>query len=429
MLPAIRGDEHLYPVPKFDLGKSDVKDFMNELIGFHEQFADCFQRSESRAHFFNYMAGQFSPLERKSIEPIALAVKDGNVRAMQRFVSDAPWDDEKMITKYRSLVNDDLGSPDGALIFDESGFVKKGQDSIGVARQYCGTIGKVDNCQVGVFAAYVSEHGYSLTDKRLFIPKKWFTDDYLQRRAKCKLPVDTVFRTKPQLAVEMLNAVVEENVLPFKYVLADSMYGISPEFIEAVEALPGKTYFVSVPEDTMCWLKRPITMTKQYLWGGKTRTKTVLIDPESKPISVNELARNINDYFWYRRKVSEGTKGPIVYEYTRRQVILSAAGLPQKTVWLLIRRTLDDKPKYSFFISNASASTRLKTLIWLSGLRWAIEQCFEEAKTELGMDHYEIRKFTGWHHHMLTCMLAHYFLWHLKIRLGEKSTLYYSIAA
>ena len=429
MLPVTRSNEHLYAVPKFDLGKGDIKEFMNELSGFHEQFADCFQRSESRNHFFNYMAGQFSPLERKSIEPIALAVKDGNVRAMQRFVSDAPWDDDKMVIKYRSNVNDDLGSPDGALIFDESGFVKKGQDSIGVARQYCGTIGKVDNCQVGVFAAYVSEHGYSLIDKRLFIPEKWFADDYLQRRIKCKLPVDTVFHTKPQLAVEMLGAIVEENILPFKYVLADSLYGISPEFIEAVEALPGKTYFVSVPKDTLCWLKRPMTITKEYLWGGKARSKTVLVDPESKPISVDELAKNINDYFWYRRKVSEGTKGPIIYEYTRRQVILSVAGLPQKTVWLLIRRTLDDEPKYSFFISNASASTRLKTLIWLSGLRWAIEQCFEETKTELGMDHYEVRKFTGWHHHMLTCMLAHFFLWHLKIRLGKKSTIYYAIAA
>jgi len=429
MLPVIRCKEHLYSVPKFDLGKGDIKNFMNELSGFHEQFADCFQRSESREHFFKYMAGQFSPLERKSIEPIALAVKDGNVRAMQRFVTDAPWDDNKMIAKYRNLVNDDLGSPDGAIIFDESGFIKKGQDSIGVARQYCGTAGKVDNCQVGVFAAYVSEQGYALIDKRLFIPKKWFTDAYFERRRKCKLPEEAVFRTKPQLAVEMLGDIVQQDALPFKYVLTDSLYGISPEFIEAVEALPDKTYFVQVPKDTLCWLKRPMTITKQYFWGGKTRTKTLLVDQDSKPISVEELAGNINDYFWYRRKVSEGTKGPIVYEYTRRKIILSAAGLPQKNVWLLIRRTLDSEPQYSFFISNASASTRLETLVWLSGLRWAIEQCFEENKSELGMDHYEVRKFTGWHHHMLTCMLAHFFLWHLKIRLGKKSTVYYAIAA
>jgi len=348
---------------------------------------------------------------------------------MQRFVSDAPWDDDKILSKYRSLVNDDLGSSDGALMFDESGFVKKGQDSIGVAKQYCGTIGKVENCQVGVFAGYVSENGYAMVDKRLFLPEKWFADDHLDRRKKCKLPEGTAFKTKPQLAAEMLNEIDEENNLPFKYVLGDSLYGASPEFIEAVEALPGKTYFVSVSKDTRCWLKLPMTITKSYRWGGKTRTKTVLADSDSKPLPVEALAENINDYFWYRRQVSEGTKGPIVYEFTRRKVILSTDGLPKKTVWLLIRRTLDDDPQYSYFISNASSSTRLKTHVWLSGLRWAIEQCFEEAKSELGMDHYEVRKFTGWHHHILTCMLAHFFLWHLKIRMGKKSASYYAVAA
>lgn len=429
MLPVTRSDEYVYPVPKFDLNKGDIVDFMNELKGFHEQFSDCFFRSESRQHFFNYMVGQFSDLERKSIEPIALAVKDGNVRALQRFVSDAPWDENNMISKYRNFVNDDLGSPDGALVFDESGFVKKGQDSIGVARQYCGTIGKVDNCQVGVFAAYVSEHGYALIDKRLFIPEQWFTDDYRARREKCNLPESATFQSKPALAVEMLKEISSEKVLPFKYVLGDSIYGVSPEFIKAVEALPGITYFVSVTKSTQCWLERPMTIAKQYRWGGETRTKTVLADTASKPMSVEELAKNINDYFWYRRKVSEGTKGPIVYEFTRRRIIVSAAGLPQRTVWLLIRRTIGNDPQYSYFISNASTSTRLKVLVWLSGLRWAIEQCFEETKTELGMDHYEVRKFTGWHHHILTCMLAHFFLWHLKIRMGKKSTIYYAIAA
>jgi len=429
MLPMSRKDEHLYPVPKFDLVKGDVKDFKNELIGFHEQFSDCFHRSESREHFFNYMAGQFSELERKSIEPIALALKDGNVRALQRFVSIAQWDDEKIISKYRSLVNEDIGNPDGALIFDESGFIKKGLDSVGVARQYCGTAGKVDNCQVGVFAAYVSEHGYTLVDKNLFIPEKWFSEEYSDRRKKCDMPENSVFQTKPQLAAEMLLNIHSENILPFKYVLGDSIYGVSPEFIGAAESLSGITYFVSVPKSTSCWLKRPMTINKRYKWGGKMRTKTVLADTNSKPVSVGELAKNINDYFWYRRQVSEGAKGPIVYEFTRRRVILSAEGVPKKTVWLLIRRSIGDDPQYSYFISNAPRSTRLKTLVWLSGLRWAIEQCFEEAKTELGMDHYEVRKFMGWHHHILTCILAHFFLWHLKIRLGKKSTIYYVTAA
>ena len=426
MLPTLRQDEYLYSVPKFDLNKNDIKGFTNELKGFHEQFSECFQRSESREHFYKYMAGQFSDLERKSIEPIALAVKDGNVRAMQRFISDAPWDDRMMMNKYRSLVNDDLGSVNGALIFDETGFVKKGDDSIGVGRQYCGTIGKVDNCQVGVFAAYASENGYALADKRIFIPQHWFTDDYKTRRKKCNLPEDIEYKTKPQLAVEILNDIVDENILPFKYVLADSIYTESPDFINAVEALPDVVYFGSVSKDTLCWLKRPMTIVKKYKWAGKTKTKTVLADAKQKPMKMEDLAKNINDYFWYRREVSEGTKGPIVYEFTRRRVILAASGLPQKEVWLLIRRTIDGPVNYSYFISNASTATNLKSLIWLSGMRWAIEQCFEETKSELGMDHYEVRKYMGWHHHILTCMLAHFFLWHLKIRLGKKSTVYYA---
>ncbi len=135
---------------------------------------------------------------------------------------------------------------------------------------------------------------------------------------------------------------------------------------------------------------------------------------------MEKLAENTNDYFWYRRKVSEGSKGSIVYELMRRMIILSAAGLPRKSVWLLIRRTVGHDPEHSYFISNAMTGTRLKTLVWLSGLRWAFEQCFQETKTEPGMDHYEVRKFSGWHHHIISCMPAHFFLRHLKIRLGEK---------
>lgn len=429
MLPTIRHDEYLYPVPKLDIDRQDVENFMTELSGYNDHFADCFQRSESREHLSKYMAGKFCSLERKSIEPIALALEDGNVRAMQRFISDTSWDSEKMITKYRSLVNTDLGHPDGALIFDESGFIKKGQDSVGVARQYSGAAGKVENCQVGVFAAYVSEQGYSLVDKRLFIPENWFGENFLERRTKCLLPPETVFKTKPQLAVEMLHVITQEDILPYKYVLADSVYGVSPDFIRAVEALPDKTYFVSIPKTTLCWSKEPVSITKTYQWGGKTRTKTTLVDPGSKPISVDKLVRNINDYFWYRRTVSEGSKGPIVYEFTRCRITLAAEGIPIKTVWLLVRRAVDDKSRYDFFISNAPVNTKLKTFVWLSGLRWAIEQCFEETKSDLGLDHYEVRKFPGWHHHMLTTMMAHFFLWHLKIRLGKKSTIYYDIAA
>ena len=403
MLPKIRNQEHLYPVPKFNVDERDVKNFINELKGFHQIFTDCFHRSESRDHFFRYMVGQFSELERKSIEPIALTVEEGNDRAMQRFISDAEWDDEAILAKYRTLVNEDMGSSDGVLIFDETGFIKKGNDSVGVAKQYCGTVGKVENCQVGVFAAYASPSGYALLDKRLFIPEKWFTDEYKMRRQKCRLPESAFFKTKPQLAADMLNHLVKEDVIPFKYVTADSLYGNSSDFIETVESHPQLTYFVETPCNTMCWINRPVTREKKYKYKGKIRSKTILEKTAKKPIDVSTLAKSINDFFWYRRKVSEGTKGPVEYEFTKRRVVLSNNNLPQKTVWLIIRRTIEKKPVYKFFLSNAGASARLNLFVWLSGIRWAIEQCFEEAKSELGMDHYEVRKYRGWHHHIITC--------------------------
>jgi SRSO17 transposase len=306
-------------------------------------------------------------------------------------------------------------------------FPKKGSHSVGVAKQYCGTIGKVDNCQVGVFAAYVSPYGYALIDKEIYIPKKWFGEDYEERRQKCRLPEGMEFQTKPQLASGMLIKIVQEGTVPFKYVLADSVYGENPEFIETVESLVGVTYFVSVASDTLCWLQQPVVTEKQYKNRGKKKTKKILAPGEKPPVSVKELGKRINNYFWYRRTVSEGTKGPITYEFTKRKIVLSKKGMPQDTVWLIIRRTIAKDPEYSYYIANAPLSTRLKTFVWLSGLRWAIEQCFEETKTELGMDHYEVRKFRGWHHHIIVCMLAHFFLWHLKIRLGKKSAIYYFV--
>jgi len=429
MLPESRVQEDPYQVPKFDLKRTDIEDFVEELKGFHSEFRDCFSRQEPRDNFYQYMVGQMSQLERKSIEPIALNVENAKVRAMQFFVSDVIWDNDKIMSKYRSLVNEDICDPDAVLIFDESGFVKKGVESAGVAKQYCGNIGKVENCQVGVFAGYASRHGYCLLDSRLFVPERWFSEEFVLRRQKCKFPSDLQFKTKPQLAVEMLREISQQGIISFRYIATDSIYGNSPEFIRAVEDIPQVIYLVSLHSDTLCWVRKPVMLQRQYRYKGELRSKLVLKTPEQKPISFETIAQNTNNYFWYRRKVSEGTKGPIEYEFTKKRVLLSKNGLPEKEVWLLIRRTLEPEPTYSYFISNASVSCRLKLLVWLSGIRWAIEQCFEESKTEIGMDHYEVRKFPGWVHHMMTCMLAHFFLWHIKVRLGKKSASNYAVAA
>src|ERR1043165_9678481 len=154
------------------------------------------------------MVGQLSPLARKSIEPMALHVEGGTIRGLQRFISDVVWDEEQMRWNYHQLVADELGEPDGVLMFDESGFVKKGKDSAGVARQYCGTLGKVENCQVGVFAGYASRQGYALVDKRLFLPEVWFTEAYAARQARCQMPPEETFQTKAHLEAAMGRSIV-----------------------------------------------------------------------------------------------------------------------------------------------------------------------------------------------------------------------------
>jgi len=422
MLPACRTDSEGFAIPTFDLTPPEVEGLLEELWEFQATFHDCFPRSETRAHFFDYMVGQLSPLERKSIEPMALHVQGGTIRGLQRFISDVPWDEEHMRWTYHQLVADAMGDPEGVLMVDETGFVKKGKESVGVARQYCGTLGKVENCQVGVFAGYASRHGYALVDQRLFLPEAWFTDAYAARRTRCNVPTALTFQSKPQVAAAMVQAIAHEGLLPFKYVVADCLYGQSPDFLDAMDACVGVTTFVAIPADTRCWLQRPRTENKPYTYKGAVHAKRVVVAPTNAPRSVAALALSLPAASWYQRTVSEGTKGPIVYEFARQRITLCKDGLPERTVWLVLKRTLGMEPTYTYYISNAPVSTPLRTFVWLSGLRWAVEQCFEESKTELGMDHYEGRKYPGWHHHMLTTMLAHFFLWYLKIRLGKKSS-------
>jgi SRSO17 transposase len=170
---------------------------------------------------------------------------------------------------YHQLVAEKMGDPAGVLMFDETGFVKKGANSVGVARQYCSSLGKVGNCQVGVFTAYASRHGYALVDKRLFLPEAWFTDAYATRRTQCNVPDELIFQSKPQLAAAMLQAIAHEGLLPFKYLVADCFYGNSPDFLDAVDARLGVTTFVTIPADTCCWLQAPRTAEQVYRYGGK----------------------------------------------------------------------------------------------------------------------------------------------------------------
>jgi SRSO17 transposase len=293
MLPVCRTPDDVYAIPPFEVTCEDVEGFVDELREFHALFRDCFVRREPREHFFRYMVGQFSSLERKSIEPIAVQTEASSIRAMQRSLSDTQWHDARMLQTYHQQVAKEMGAPDGVIIVDESGFVKKGQDSVGVARQYCGTLGKVDNCQVGVFAAYASRQGYALVDKRLFLPEPWCSDAYASRRAQCAVPKDMAFQSKPRLAADMMQRLYEGGTLPFRYIAADCLYGNSPEFWAACEACVGTVAFVAMPEDTRCWLTPVATTTKSYTYKGERRTKRVATTPETPPQRVAQWAQQI----------------------------------------------------------------------------------------------------------------------------------------
>src|SRR4030095_15122601 len=251
---------------------------------------------------------------------------------------------------------------------------------------------------------------------------------YAARRVRGQVPAELTFQSKSQLAAAMLQAIAYERLLPFQYVVAGRLYGHSPDFLAAVDACVGVTTFVAIPSQTRCWLQRPCIEDKTYTYKGEVRSKRVVAEAIT-PGTVAAVATSLPASHWYGRTVSAGTKGRIAYAFARQRVTLCKEGLPDRTVWLVIKRTLGADPVYAYYISNAPASTPWRTFVWLSGLRWAIEQCFEEGKTELGMAHYEVRKYPGWHHHMLTTMLAHFFLWHLKLRLGKKSSSPHRVAA
>ena len=179
----------------------------------------------------------------------------------KRLFSEALWDEDAMLETYHRLVQDEMGEANGVLIVDETGFAKKGQDSVGGARQYCGSLGKVENCQIGVFAAYASQQGYALVDKRLFLPEAWFSEAYKTRRTKCKVPDEVTWQSKPQLAAAMVQDLYHASVLPFKYIVADCLYGNSPDFWAACEACVGTVAFVATQADTRCWLQPLATTT------------------------------------------------------------------------------------------------------------------------------------------------------------------------
>ena len=405
------------PAPECNLSEQDVERFLNEMTEYINLFEPAFQRVEQMEWSKVYLRGLLGNAQRKNIEQIALELNE-KVRSLQHFMGQSRWKAEPVIETHQRLVAESLGEPDGVALIDESGIVKQGDDSVGVAAQYCGSVGKIANSQVGVYLGYASRKGYSLIEGQLFMPETWFDEEHAAKRADCGVPADLKSQTKPEIGLELLRRAIQRGSLPFQWVAADELYGDSPAFRDGVAEL-NKWYFTEIKSTSLIWRSQPEVHIPEWKGRGRHPTRLRLCNPADHPISVKELAAAIPTHGWTTAIIKEGSKGPIACDFAFLRIIESRNNLPGPEVWLIIRRNLDDPTEIKFYYTNAPANTPLIEFVRLSGMRWPIETIFEEAKGEVGLDHYEMRSWLGWHHHMLLVALAHHFLVRLRIRFQK----------
>jgi SRSO17 transposase len=407
------------------LAGRDAEAMAAALVAYHAQFHDLFVRREQREWSAFYLRGQLSALERKTVEPMVLAAYGDDraaVRAVQTFLGEGAWADAPILARREALVAEDLGAPDGVLIADGSGFPKQGTHSVGVARQYCGHVGKVANCQHGVFLAYASATGCTFVDRRLYLPKAWFDEAHAAERARCGVPAMVRFQTEPALGLAMVRGVLERGVLPVRWVLADETYGADAKFLDGVAALD-RWYFAEVPTSTRAWVGAVAVEPPGQGAMGRPRTRPRAAPGTPLPEAVGKLVRALPPTAWRRYAIKEGAKGELAADFAFLRVTRARrGGRPGPEAWLVVRRGLtpDAKGKllHKYFLTKAPVDRPRAELARLSGARWPIEVAFAEAKGEVGMDHYEVRTWRGWHHHMTQTFLAHHFLLRTRLR-GE----------
>jgi SRSO17 transposase len=335
-----------------------------------------FARREARWRAWAYIRGLLSPVERKNGWQLAEVNGETTPYGVQHLLGRAVWDADALRDDLRPYVVEHLGAPEAVLVVDETGFLKKGQQSAGVARQYSGTAGRVENCQIGVFLTYASLRGHGLLDRELYLPQEW-TDD-VARCQRARIPPARAFATKPQLAQQMLQRAFDASV-PAAWVAGDSVYGDNRSLRLWLEE-HGHAYVLAVSG-------------KEYVWraGCQRQVKTLLAMWEEEG--------------WCRLRAGEGTKGPRWYDW--RWLPLAAPLHPHWRRWLLVRRSLSDPTERTAYLVFAPAGTALDTVVQVVGRRWTVEQCFEEAKGEVGLDQYEVRSWTGWYRHITLAMWAY----------------------
>jgi len=365
-------------------------------------------RKEHKEHFITYQMGLMSNLPRKNVESIAVAYQGaGAVRNLCKFLGVSKWDTEVMKAEYQSNLASVLSSSEAMITIDGCDMAKKGKETVGVARQYCGETGKKDNCQATVMAGYASSQGYGLINYKLYMPQIWLSPEYAKRRAKNGVPSNLKFKTKNEMALELVNEIIESGNFPAKYIGLDAAFGCDYSLLDGLPE--GMIYFAGVHSDCSVFSENPGTHIPEY--SGKGRKPAKLMSNDS-PVTVKELIDSA-DLPWERVVLGIGAKGPIFAEDKIRKVTQVRNGLPGLDVWLYARKFENETIKYA--LCNAPMDTPKEQLRNISLLRWSIEQCFRECKNNLGMNHYELRSWEGWHRHILFTYIAHLFITKLRI--------------
>jgi SRSO17 transposase len=359
-----------------DLALETVREWTLWLTEVERWLMPHFARREARRHAWAYIRGLLSPVARKNGWQLAEVNGDATPYGLQHLLGRARWDADAVRDDLRAYLVKAMGDPHAVLVLDETGFLKKGQQSVGVARQYSGTAGRVENCQIGVFLAYASVHGHALLDRALYLPKAW-TDDW-ERCKHAGVPAEQRFATKPQLARHMLQRAFDAGV-PATWVTGDSVYGDDRRLRVWLEEQE-HAYVMAVSG-------------KEYVWRA------------GRQHQVKSLLAALVTEGWDRLSAGDGAKGPRWYDWL--WLPLAAPWQPDWRRWLLVRRSLSEPTELTAYVVFAPQERALANVVRVAGSRWTVERCFEEAKGEVGLDHYEVRSWTGWYRHITLAMWAY----------------------
>ena len=383
-----------------ELTADSVRSCRDRLAGFIARYLPLFARKEQEQHAVVVVQGRLSNLERKTSEPIAYLAGQER-KPVQNFVGAGAWDDETIMSEQRRHAAEELGDAEAVLVLDPSSFAKKGTESCGVGRQWCGRLGKVDNCQVGVFWGYASAKGRALVDRRLYLPQDWAQDR--KRRKKCHVPKEIVFQEKWRIGLERLALIGPE--LPHGWIAADDEFGRVAEFRAALRQRRER-YVVDIPSNTLI-----------RVVGDSTA------DGRKAPfVRVDTWAAQQPASRWQKLSVRAGTKGKLVVRALSVLVQTKEEdGRAGPAEQLVVLRNVAGEPQTWYALSNAR-DVPLETLVAVKGWRHTIEELFQDGKGEVGLGQYEVRSWVGWHHHMTLAILALWFLELEKHRVGKKNT-------